>query len=224
MNDTYFVRINNVLYKVSEGTGDNLTPEDIKAGIVDYIYYDEFNLNKEEITGGMVMLRESFKEKYKNVTDSLKEVLELEHPEADERTIEDMMERSLIYLCDDIKKLPEEAFEAREYEYHYGMRLRGCSIGTQPKEGFLYRKDSDDRRYYDIIAYNRELTRKEREEYSLEPVDELEFLIKDEIKTLYGKKDLSILWPDGQDSLMSAGFTIDDCLDAVRKGAKIHIA
>ena len=51
--------------------------------------------------------------------------------------------------------------------HKYGMRLRGFSIGCQPKEGFLYREDDESGTYYDILAYDRQLTWEEVEAYEL---------------------------------------------------------
>ena len=52
--------------------------------------------------------------------------------------------------------------------YRYGMRLRGFSIGCQPKEGFLDREDDESGRYYDILVYDRELSNQEVEDYELD--------------------------------------------------------
>lgn len=53
--------------------------------------------------------------------------------------------------------------------YWYGMRLRGCSLGAQPKD-FLGRYDAKGifNRYYDIIVYSRKLSEEEVEHYSLD--------------------------------------------------------
>ena len=53
-------------------------------------------------------------------------------------------------------------------EYRYGMRLRGFSIGCQPKEGLLYREDDTTGKYWDVIVYDRELTEEEVNHYSLD--------------------------------------------------------
>lgn len=56
-------------------------------------------------------------------------------------------------------------------EYTYGMRLRGFSIGCQPMNGLIGREerpDIDTNLYYDIIAYDRELTEEECKEYELD--------------------------------------------------------
>lgn len=52
-------------------------------------------------------------------------------------------------------------------KYVYGMRMRGFSIGCQPKEGFIERRDSPAKNFYDIIVYSRLLTEQEVEEYEL---------------------------------------------------------
>lgn len=53
-------------------------------------------------------------------------------------------------------------------EYRYGMRLRGFSPGCQPKDGFLEREDDLSGKYYDVLVYNRKLTDRETEHYSLD--------------------------------------------------------
>lgn len=52
--------------------------------------------------------------------------------------------------------------------YYYGMRLRGFSIGCQPKEGFIERQDDETGKYHDILIYNRPLTDKELADYELD--------------------------------------------------------
>ena len=52
--------------------------------------------------------------------------------------------------------------------FKYGMRLRGFSIGCQPKEGFYDRQDDVSGRYYDILIYSRKLTDKEVRDYEFD--------------------------------------------------------
>jgi hypothetical protein len=52
--------------------------------------------------------------------------------------------------------------------YRYGMRLRGFSIGCQPKEGFYTVENDATGRYHDILVYTRELTDKELTDYELD--------------------------------------------------------
>lgn len=51
--------------------------------------------------------------------------------------------------------------------YKYGMRLRGFSIGCQPR-GVIAREDDESGRYYDILVYDRELSDQEVEAYELD--------------------------------------------------------
>ena len=62
------------------------------------------------------------------------------------------------------KTAPEKAIFA------YGMRLRGYSIGAQPKDGFLERIDDHTGKYHDIIIYSRRLSDDEVSQYELDPV------------------------------------------------------
>ena len=50
--------------------------------------------------------------------------------------------------------------------YKYGMRLRGCSLGAQPK-GFI-KFDESDKRYYNVLYYDKPLDKKDIEHYSLD--------------------------------------------------------
>ena len=52
--------------------------------------------------------------------------------------------------------------------YVYGMRLRGFSPMCQPKEGFVMRRDDTFGKYYDVLLYNRELTKEELRNYELD--------------------------------------------------------
>ena len=54
-----------------------------------------------------------------------------------------------------------------QQQYFYGMRLRGCSPGAQPK-GFIERRDDPLERYHDILAYPRQLTDDELRDYELD--------------------------------------------------------
>lgn len=52
--------------------------------------------------------------------------------------------------------------------YIYGMRLRGFSPGCQPNDGFAARLDSENKKYYDILLYDRPLTEDEERNYELD--------------------------------------------------------
>jgi hypothetical protein len=63
-------------------------------------------------------------------------------------------------------------------KYYYGMRLRGYSIGCQPRDGLDHREDDtkgfrqNGRRYHDILVYNRQLSEKELFAYDLDFIRE----------------------------------------------------
>lgn len=59
-------------------------------------------------------------------------------------------------------------------EWQYGMRLRGYSIGCQPKKGLIDVLEPYDNNYYNVLVYDRELTESEMEDY------ELDFIMKNE--------------------------------------------
>ena len=67
------------IIRISEGTGDNLLTEDIDAGYVDYIYYEQHNLEVDfpEADGGMVMLTELFQDKFKSTKEAIPYVLDM---------------------------------------------------------------------------------------------------------------------------------------------------
>ena len=58
-------------------------------------------------------------------------------------------------------------------EYRYGMRLRGFSIGCQPMNGLLRREDDTTGKYWDILVYDRELTKDEINDYELNDLQEV---------------------------------------------------
>lgn len=63
--------------------------------------------------------------------------------------------------------LQEKIIRGEMMNYYYGMRLRGFSIGTFPKDGFVdVMKDNvyKDREYYDVLKYDRKLTEEELRE------------------------------------------------------------
>ena len=79
-NDVFiYVPSANEIIHIAEGTGDNLLKEDIKEGYVDYIYYDQHDLDMDfpETDGGQVMLTELFREKYTCTEECIPDVLDM---------------------------------------------------------------------------------------------------------------------------------------------------
>lgn len=81
MFDTIFIYVPayKQIIRISEGSGDNLLDEDIEAGYVDYIYYDQHGLSigLPEVDGGQVMLTEPFQQKFTCTKDAIPHVLDM---------------------------------------------------------------------------------------------------------------------------------------------------
>ena len=67
------------IVRISEGTGDNLLDEDMDAGYVDYIYYEQYELGPDirEVDGGQVMLTKLFREQFTCTKDCIPHVLDM---------------------------------------------------------------------------------------------------------------------------------------------------
>lgn len=74
-----YVPVKQQLIQISEGSGDNLTDEDIDNGYVDYIYYEQHarEIDFPNVDGGMIMLTELFQEKYKSTKECIPDVLDM---------------------------------------------------------------------------------------------------------------------------------------------------
>ena len=62
---------------ISEGNGMNLLDEDMDEGFVDYIYYDQYDYNLEEVDGGQIMLTEMIQDKYTSMKECIPAVLDM---------------------------------------------------------------------------------------------------------------------------------------------------
>ena len=83
-NDAYndifiYVQTMKQIIRIDEGSGDNLTDDDIEQGYVDYIYYEVYSVEQDfpETDGGMIMLTEPFQEKFKSTKDAIPAVLDM---------------------------------------------------------------------------------------------------------------------------------------------------
>lgn len=81
MFDTIYIFVPGAkqIIRISEGSGDNLLEEDIKAGFVDYIYYEQYDLGPtiNEADGGQIMLYKAFQKQYTSTKDCIPDVLEM---------------------------------------------------------------------------------------------------------------------------------------------------
>lgn len=75
------------LLYIQEGSGDNLTKEDIANHYVDYIDYTVYDLDNGivESDGGQVLLIQLFREQYQQSADCIPDVLDMQYdkPDAD---------------------------------------------------------------------------------------------------------------------------------------------
>ena len=67
---------------ISEGNGMNLLDEDMDEGFVDYIYYDQYDYNLEEVDGGQIMLTEMIQDKYTSMKECIPAVLDMAYGDA----------------------------------------------------------------------------------------------------------------------------------------------
>lgn len=84
-NDVFiYVPTMRQIIRIDEGSGDNLTNDDIDQGYIDYIYYEVYNVQQDlpEVDGGIVMLTELFQNKFKSVKDAIPAVLDMAYGNA----------------------------------------------------------------------------------------------------------------------------------------------
>ena len=67
------------IIRIAEGNGMNLLDEDIRNGYVDYIYYDqhELDIDLPEVDGGQVMLDKPFHDMFKSMEECIPHVLDM---------------------------------------------------------------------------------------------------------------------------------------------------
>lgn len=67
------------IIRITEGSGDNLLPEDMEEGYVDYIDYEQYDIEvgMPEADGGEILLKELLKEKYLCLADCIPDVLDM---------------------------------------------------------------------------------------------------------------------------------------------------
>lgn len=79
-NDIFiYVQTKKQIIRIDEGSGDNLTDDDIAQGYVDYIYYEVYNVQQDlpEVDGGIIMLTEWFQEKFESTKEAIPAVLDM---------------------------------------------------------------------------------------------------------------------------------------------------
>lgn len=81
MYDTIFIYVPSVnqVIRIAEGTGDNLLDEDIEAGYLDYIYYEQYSVEQDmpEVDGGQVMLTNYITKIFRSMEEAIPSVLDM---------------------------------------------------------------------------------------------------------------------------------------------------
>lgn len=72
----------------------------------------------------------------------------------------------MIKLC--YRLSGQKGIEMSKTEYLYGMKMRGFSLGCQPMKGLIRRDDCVTGEYWDLLYYDRKLTKEEVANYELE--------------------------------------------------------
>lgn len=91
MNDTRYADVfiyvpsANQILRIEEGGGTNLLKEDEEAGYVDYIYYDQYELDGQMTNsdGGMITLTELFRDKFRSTAEAIPAALDMAYGCAD---------------------------------------------------------------------------------------------------------------------------------------------
>ena len=67
------------IIRIAEGNGSNLLAEDIENGYMDYIYYDQYELEGDitEVGGGQILLIEPLRDKYRCMAECIPDVLDM---------------------------------------------------------------------------------------------------------------------------------------------------
>lgn len=69
---------------IKEGSGCNLDSDDIDAGYVDYIYYEQYDMESlEESDGGQILKKELLRDSYGELSETIPEVLEMAYGSRD---------------------------------------------------------------------------------------------------------------------------------------------
>lgn len=81
MYDNIFFYVPSVrqIVKIAEGSGDSLDENDLAQGYVDYIYYEQYAVKDEfpDVDGGIVLLTELFRDKFKSTKEAIPSVLDM---------------------------------------------------------------------------------------------------------------------------------------------------
>lgn len=80
-----FVPSVNQIIMIAEGTGDNLSREDIADGYVDYINYEQYTVEQDfpQYDGGMILKTKHLSDIYSTLKDAIPDVLDMAYGNKD---------------------------------------------------------------------------------------------------------------------------------------------
>lgn len=103
--DDIFVRINDLLIHVAPGDGTN--DDSLEEGCIDYIYYEVFDLDGNEVDGGQLDIEKEFEDEYESTSDCIKDILPMVFDTMSNTVAEILADTKIFDHCECFEDLPE---------------------------------------------------------------------------------------------------------------------
>ena len=103
--DDIFVRVNDLLIHIAPGDGTN--DDSLEEGCVDYIYYEVFDLDGNEVDGGQLDIEKEFEDEYESTSDCIKDILPMVFDTMSNTVAEILADAKIFDHCECFENLPE---------------------------------------------------------------------------------------------------------------------
>ena len=103
--DDIFVKINELLIHIAPGDGTN--DDSLEEGCVDYIYYEVFDLDGNEVDGGQLDIEKEFEDEYESTSDCIKDILPMVFDTMSNTVAEILADAKIFDHCECFEDLPE---------------------------------------------------------------------------------------------------------------------
>ena len=103
--DDIFVKINELLIHIAPGDGTN--DDSLEEGCVDYIYYEVFDLDGNEVDGGQLDIEKEFEDEYESTSDCIKDILPMVFDTKSNTVAEILADAKIFDHCECFEDLPE---------------------------------------------------------------------------------------------------------------------
>ena len=103
--DDIFVRVNDLLIHIAPGDGTN--DDSLEEGCVDYIYYEVFDLDGNEVDGGQLDIEKEFEDEYESTSDCIKDILPMVFDTMSNTVAEILADAKIFDHCEYFEDLPE---------------------------------------------------------------------------------------------------------------------